>query len=165
MKPYHSTIPEMGKQRPVAIFDCDGTLFDIRGILHLLPDRTQPCSPEDYDAFNRACVSTHPHEVVVNVAQALKKLGFLIYIMTGRTDRDGLRQATVAQLIKAEVPFDYLKMRKKGCMLPDAQLKESWLKELPLAHKALVAFEDRDCVVEMFRRNNIMCFQVNKGSY
>ena len=50
---------------------------------------------------------------------------------------------------------------------PDDVLKEGWLHQMePGKRQRLVGvFEDRKCVVDMWRRNGVTCFQVAEGDF
>jgi hypothetical protein len=55
-------------------------------------------------------------------------------------------------------------MRPAGDFTKDEILKESWIKEYDLS-EILCVFDDRSCVVEMWRRQGLTCFQVAPGEF
>ena len=49
---------------------------------------------------------------------------------------------------------------------PDDKLKEDWLNELfPNKSDIFAVFDDRNKVVDMWRRNGLTCFQVADGNF
>lgn len=135
------------------VFDLDGTLADIRHRRPLLPD---------WDAFFDACDKDEPIWPVIHVYHALRNSGmYLIQVWSGRSDV--VRDKTEAWLEKHLGHVPMLKMRKAGDYRPDVELKETWLDEhgTPLA----MVFDDRDRLVEMWRRRGIQCFQVAPGNF
>jgi len=60
-----------------------------------------------------------------------------------------------------------LTMREEGDFTPDDELKEKWLHGMLQEDRLrLVAvFDDRDRVVQMWRRNGYACFQVADGEF
>jgi len=61
---------------------------------------------------------------------------------------------------------DILRMRKNGDYTPDDVLKKAWLDELfPDKGYILCVFDDRDKVVNMWRREGLTCFQVAPGNF
>ena len=151
---------------PLYIFDLDGTLALIEHRTHLLKDKDDP---ECWSRFYKACVDDQPNLPVITTMFRLKQMECDIWIWTGRSDE--VRQETIKWLLdntNIEDEEDYgvkLRMRKSDDFTPDDQLKESWLKELSQEDRdRLVAvFEDRNNVVNMWRRNSICCMQVAIG--
>ena len=59
-----------------------------------------------------------------------------------------------------------LYMRKEGDFRPDAKVKEELLNQIRSdGYEPILAFEDRQRVVDMWRRNGIQCCQVAPGDY
>ena len=60
-----------------------------------------------------------------------------------------------------------LRMRPADSRAPDTELKEEWLHSLPPAEREriVLAVDDRDLVVEMWRRNGVPCLQVASGKF
>ena len=56
-----------------------------------------------------------------------------------------------------------LKMRRKDDHTPDDQLKEQWLMAEPVFPD--MVFDDRNKVVNMWRRHGIVCAQVAPGDF
>ena len=149
---------------PLFIFDLDGTLADCR---HRLPLIQQ--EPPNWDEFFRACVDD---SVIPAAAFLLNKLQLSfceIQIWTGRSE---IVRNETAEWLGNWTSFDgenkfKLRMRGKNDRRPDDELKETWLKSLiPEDRARIVAvFEDRQRVVDMWRRNGVACFQVDEGKF
>ena len=57
-------------------------------------------------------------------------------------------------------------MRPIRSFTPDDKLKNDWLNtKFPDKDDVLCVFDDRDKVVDMWRRNGISCFQVAPGTF
>jgi hypothetical protein len=62
--------------------------------------------------------------------------------------------------------YEQLRMRPVGDYRDDAVLKEQWLNEARVLGKAPdIVFDDRQRVVDMWRRNGITCCQVAPGDF
>lgn len=149
---------------PLFIFDLDGTLADCRHRLPLIQQETP-----DWDAFFAACVHD---QVIPASAFLLNKLSLAmceVQIWTGRSE---IVRKETGDWLGNFTSFDgedklKLRMRGKFDRRPDDELKETWLKSLlPEDRARLVAvFEDRQRVVDMWRRNGVPCFQADEGKF
>ena len=64
-----------------------------------------------------------------------------------------------------KVWFDKLIMRpKKHHFMKDSDLKQMWLDSIGVDNVAMV-FDDRNQVVDMWRKNGLTCFQVADGDF
>ena len=103
------------------------------------------------------------------MAQVLAESGHMIAIFSGRTDKNAL--TTKHWLVKNNVPFHSIRMRpSKGSdsSIGDEILKENWLDDFAnqVGFDNIVGvFDDRDKVVDMWRRRGLTCFQVNYGNF
>jgi phosphoglycolate phosphatase-like HAD superfamily hydrolase len=144
----------------LVVFDLDGTLADCRHRLHFI----QQDKP-DWDAFYAACKCDTSLQPAIEVFRALSLLkGYEVQIWTGRAERT--REATNRWLASRDILPNLLRMRPDDDHRPDHELKQDWLFDAvrEFRHPALV-FEDRQRVVDMWRRNLVTCFQVAKGDY
>lgn len=141
-------------ERPVAVFDLDGTLALIEHRLHFIERK-----PKDWNAFFAACADDAPNVPLVRVAEALAAHGMEIWVATGRSD--AVRAKTRAWFTQHEVPCDRLMMRAAHDRRADWVLKRSWLTsgQIPVARVQMV-FEDRARVVQMWREAGLTCLQV-----
>jgi predicted kinase len=141
------------------VFDFDGTLALIEHRRHHIAGPSK-----NYDAFFDACGADLPNPPVIHALKTY--LGaperHRVEIWSGRSDRT--RAASEAWLAQQGVPPAILtRMRRDGDYTKDYVLKECWLKES--AQRPDVIFDDRQSVVDMWRRNGVTCFQVAPGDF
>ena len=142
------------------VFDLDGTLADCTHRLPLIQ-----CDKPDWDAFYGACVLDAPIYPVLNTLRALQYSGSItVEIWTGRSDL--VRDGTERWLANLGL-FCPVRMRSHGDHTSDDRLKESWLlTDIKLGYeKPDLVFEDRQRVVDMWRRNDVTCCQVAPGGF
>lgn len=142
------------------IFDIDGTLADIRHRRGYL-DGDRP----DWRRFNEAMGDDTPNVPVVSLYKTLWHSGdYKIEIVTGRNER--FRAVTENWFIWNEIPFANITMRPDNDFRPDNELKQEILNGLiATGHSVAFAVDDRQQVVEMWRRNDITCFQCDVGDF
>jgi phosphoglycolate phosphatase-like HAD superfamily hydrolase len=142
------------------IFDVDGTLMNIEHRRHHVEQK-----PKDFEAFRRAIVNDTPNEDVVLMAKLLRDAGNRILIATGRLIDD--IDITVSQLKDAGVWFDAIYTRAKFDQYkPDFEVKEQFLQFMRAdGFNPTMAFDDRQQVVDMWRRNGLRVFHVDKGDF
>lgn len=152
--------------RPLYIFDLDGTLANLDHRKHHL----EATDKEKWNRFYDACGGDIPILPVLSTLNRLILAGAEVWIFSGRSAR--VRQLTTDWLL----PFVYLSneelalalvMRPEGDNRPDDELKQMFLDSmLEFDRQRLVAvFDDRQRVVDMWRRNGIPCFQVAPGDF
>lgn len=122
----------------------------------------------NWDAFHAACVDDTPIKPVIELFTDLERM-CEVWVWSGRMDT--VRNQTVNWLAEhLGIHSGWatrLKMRPAGDFTPDDQLKESWLKAMSPEDRArlVMVFDDRDRVVEMWRRNGVVCAQVAEGDF
>ena len=143
------------------IFDLDGTLA--------LIDKRRDLATKDGKMnwnvfFNPDNIDLDtPNQTVIDMANMLSKQGYLIYIFSGRSDKT--EDATKDWLDKHNVNYDLLQMRPQGLLYkPDNDLKQDWLNVIKKDRVAMV-FDDRNQVVDMWRKNGLTTFQVADGDF
>ena len=148
------------------IFDLDGTLaiIDTRRKIS-----TKPNGKIDWDIFfnpNNIALD-RPNWPVIDTLKLFSEKGLNIVIFSGRSK--ATKDATKDWLNKFDIPFDVLKMRPTSNefkFMRDDDLKEGWLNDLfPNKSDIFAVFDDRNKVVDMWRRNGITCFQVADGDF
>lgn len=141
------------------IFDIDGTLADITHRLHHIQGEKK-----DYDAFYAACVDDKPKQDIVSLLNKLTPFDdeHSLIFCSGRPD--SVREETVAWIYKHTGCYPRnLYMRKTGDHRPDYAVKEEILKELQAkGYNILFTVDDRQQVVDMWRRNGITCLQCDQ---
>ena len=92
-----------------------------------------------------------------------KRNGYEIVIVSGRSDRT--KEATERWLEKYGILYDRMIMRKRKNFTPDDKLKERWLEKYLDRDDIRVVVDDRQRVVDMWRRNGLDVFQVANGNF
>lgn len=107
-----------------------------------------------------------PNPPVVMAAQALAAHPG-VDVIIAVTGRDGsCRGQTVQWLDAQSVPFDELYLREPGDFRPDEVIKEEIYRDLiEPRFRVLGVLDDRDKVVQMWRRIGLVCFQVAPGDF
>jgi hypothetical protein len=159
------------------IFDLDGTLALIDHRRHyvtcpvLTADNPDALDWEpNWDAFYEACDNDAPNPAVVALYKHLLShsdpdSGQRIFIFSGRSA--SVKRKTLKWFDNHGIPWpDRLLMRDDGDFTPDEQLKEQWLRNLQgEGYFVIMTFDDRQKVVDMWRRNGITCLQVAPGDF
>lgn len=142
----------------VVICDIDGTLADLEHRRKFLQ------KPKNYAAFKAGV----PHDLLIepvsNVLHALHKAGYAIILCSGRGEEQ--RFDTEAWLGKHKVPWYKLYMRKERDYRSDDIIKEELLDQILLdGFNPMIVFDDRNRVVDMWRRRGYICAQVAPGDF
>lgn len=146
------------------IFDLDGTLALCEHRAHYI-DKARPGGANWKDYF-AACEYDAPNWPIVSILNAMLDHGNYVEIWSGRSDE--VRLETIDwlhnHLVRGRTWIaSHLRMREAGDFTPDHELKERWLRfENP---KPDLVFDDRQQVVDMWRRNGITCCQVAPGNF
>ena len=142
------------------IFDIDGTLANIA---HRRPflDQEKP----DWKSFNEKIGDDEPHHAVVELYKTLwNSKQYDMILLSGRNEEH--RKVTEQWLTWNEIPFDTLEMRADGDFRSDHIIKEEILKKLQAKGKEILfTVDDRQQVVDMWRRNGIACLQCDVGDF
>ena len=145
----------------IVIFDLDGTLANIDKRRTLATKNGKMnwnvfFNPDNIDLDT-------PNQAVINMANILYSQDYIIYILSGRSDKT--YQATIAWLDKHNVNYDLLIMRPQNQLYKkDSDLKQSWLDTIGKDRVSMV-FDDRQQVVDMWRQNGLPTFQVADGDF
>ena len=155
----------MSKDKKTIIFDLDGTLalIDKRRAIS-----TKPNGKLDWDIFfdPKNISLDKPNTPVITTAQLLHSQGFRIVIFSGRSK--ATYRTTRQWLIQNDVPFDMLQMRPTDDYhhyMKDSDLKQMWLDTLIDKDNVFAVFDDRNQVVDMWRKNGLTTFQVADGDF
>lgn len=144
----------------VVIFDLDGTLADINHRrIHLSTNNP------NWKSFNSAMGDDTPNKPIVDLYKTLwDSQRYQLVIVSGRSDE--YRKFTEQWLSWNEIPFSELIMRKKGDSRSDHIVKEEILKQIQsLNNEIAFVVDDRQQVVDMWRRNGITCLQCDTGDF
>lgn len=142
------------------LFDIDGTLADIE---HRRPflDR----DPPDWRSFNDEMGGDTPNAAVVALYKTLwASPDYELVLVSGRSETS--RALTEQWLAWNEIPFGRLLMRPAKDSRADHIVKEEILDQL-LAEGRTILFtvDDRQQVVDMWRRRGITCLQCDVGDF
>lgn len=141
------------------IFDIDGTIADLS---HRLPHIQK--DPSDWSAFFAACPDDTPIQHTIKLAIDVALAGANIVYVSGRSDE--CREATEAWLRRHALPEGRVYMRKAGDHRPDYQVKGELLAQLRAeGYSPVMAFDDRNSVVKMWRDLGVPCAQVADGNF
>ena len=144
-------------------------LFDLDGTLALIDQRRAIARKPNGKIDNKILYDPQhihldePNEPVIQLARMYWDWGYQIVIISGRSDRT--RTDTIHWLAKYEIPYNRLIMRKQKNYTPDDQLKEHWLDKYLDRDDIHAVVDDRQRVVDMWRRNGLTVFQVGSGDF
>lgn len=147
-------------KKKTLIFDIDGTLADIKH-RRIFLEQEKP----DWKAFNDKMGDDTPNAPVVALYKTLWDSGqYDIILTSGRSDSD--RKITEQWLVWNHIPFDRLEMRKDKDNRADYIIKQEMLDMLLKEGKEILfAVDDRQQVVDMWRKNGIACLQCDVGDF
>lgn len=142
------------------IFDVDGTLMDIGHRKHWVQNK-----PKNWKQFMADMVKDTPRKEIFAIAHEAKKNGHRIIVSSGRNERD--RALTTKQLNSEGLFPDIFLMRKDDDFRSDDLVKKDLLIEMKSnGFNPTLAIDDRNQVVEMWRANDIPCYQcVEDGDF
>lgn len=151
-------------KKNIVIFDLDGTIAIVDERRKISTNKKGKINWSIFFNPNNIDLDK-PNEPVIKILKILKKEGYKIIIVSGRLDTT--KKATISWLSKHNIVYEKLIMRKDNNtekFMLDENLKEKWLKTFE-KKKILCVFDDRTKVVEMWRKNNLACFQVGEGNF
>lgn len=141
------------------IFDLDGTLANVNHRRHHVSGKIK-----DWNAFNRDMMLDTLDKDVFEMYLYHKSKGDKIIICTGRFQR--YVAITDKWMADHRIYPDAVFMRPDGNFDSDYLVKEQFLVYLHDCDiKPYLAYDDRDCVVAMWRRNGLKCFQVAEEAF
>lgn len=146
--------------KPCVLFDIDGTLALIDHRRSLL-DRDKP----DWLSFNSKMGDDTPNPPVVDLYKTLwASKRYQIFLVSGRSE--DYRKITETWLTWNSIPFEKLLMRPEGDFRSDVKVKQEILNQLlSEGREIMFVVDDRNSVVDMWRRNGITCFQCAEGDF
>lgn len=136
-------------------------IFDIDGTVAVRGEGPDVRGPFDWDRVGE----DEPHETVMLVA---RMLAFAAGAMGSRqvqimfvSGRDSRCRYQTRQWLDEHFMYPYkLFMREEGDNRSDVIVKAEMLGQISEFFQVVAAFDDRNGVVDMWRRNKITCFQV-----
>lgn len=167
-QPYWNRSPEW------IIFDLDGTLADISHRLKYIkiPDHDGITENEidkiadfipDWDKFNGECYKDVPKSEIVELLKMCHKYGKSIAIFTGRMETT--KERTIEWLRRNGISYDLLEMRKSKDYRSDVDVKNEMFEKHFEKEQIWFVVDDRDKVVDLWRKLGLTCLQCQKGDY
>lgn len=137
----------------------DAIICDLDGTLAIHQGR----SPYDLDKLETDTLNVIVFDVIMNWVDAKKELIFV----SGREDKYKEKtQKWLQQFLPESFLADKIFMRPTGDKREDSivkqELYEKYIKE---NYNVLLVLDDRNRVVDMWRRNGLTCFQVAEGDF
>ena len=141
------------------IFDVDGTLADCEHRRHFVTGKKK-----DFNAFYDAMGDDPVKEEIRGLCNMYCLHNWHIIICTGRPE--SYRAITKKWLKDHSVFYNELRMRPDNRRnYPDFEIKQDMLNEIREEREVVIAIDDRNQVVDMWRRNGITCLQVADGDF
>ena len=141
------------------IVDIDGTIADTEHRIHYITN-----GHKDWKAWHANAHKDGPIEEVVSLLDMAVDCDIKIVLCTARDEM--CRQDTIDWLIKYDIPFHCLYMRKEGDRRDDDIVKFELLQEIYEAgYEPVLVLDDRDRVVKMWRSAGLRCLQVAPGDF
>lgn len=144
-------------QTQVVIFDIDGCIADCSHRLHLIEGDVK----KDWDGFFDRVDGDSPilHNLLLLSLLAAK--GAYIVLMTGRPESTRGKTAEWFGNLGPDVTYHMMLMRPTGDYRPDDQVKREMVRFLRgKGFEIIMAFDDRQNVVDMFIKEGIPCLHV-----
>lgn len=152
----------------ITIFDLDGTLALTEHRQHFLKE-----TPKNWKAFNEACVDDKPNWPVINLFQGFQYTD-IVYILSGRTNDvvgqtimwlDNYGISVTRKILKMRKPCDYRDDRIVKREMFDKIIEEQSLVYSVNLANDIIVFDDRQKVVDMWRKMGLTCCQVAPGDF
>lgn len=135
----------------------NAVICDIDGTIAIKGDR------DIYD-YTKICIDTVNDAVKLALMAMEETWEPSIIFCSGRDDN--CRVETEKWLTDNNIPWDKLLMRKTGDKRKDSIVKqEIYDAEIKGKYNIMAIFDDRNCVVEMWRNNGLPVFQVADGDF
>lgn len=147
------------KKEKAIIVDLDGTLCNVEHRVHHVQKK-----PKDWMSFNREMEKDQLYFWCFELITAMKNLHYKIIIITGRTN--DFRMQTEEWLKRHNVHFDELYMRNIQDFREDADVKEEIYRQyVEEKNQVLFVVDDRESVVERWRKLELICLQCAPGKF
>jgi phosphoglycolate phosphatase-like HAD superfamily hydrolase len=135
----------MTDDRPLAVFDVDGVLADVRHRLHHLES-----TPKNWDAFFRAAVDDPPLAEGIALCLESAKDCEVVYV-TGRPEH--CRRDTLDWFARHGLPEGRLSMRRGGDRRPARMAKPQLLRTLARSRVVAVVVDDDEQVCDAYEQD------------
>lgn len=145
-------------------FDLDGTLALVDHRRHFV----RSPGKKDWKGFFEACVDDKPNWPIISTLNVFLEQGWDVRIWSGRSDQV---ETQTVEWLRTKAGIDPhlvpLEMRSRKDYRPDVETKRDMLFEFVTAtgRKPELIFDDRDCMVNFWRSQGIVCAQVAPGAF
>ncbi len=116
-----------------------------------------------WDRFFDACDKDEPKWDVISLANAAYGNWYQVVIVSGRSD--AVKKKTIDWLEKHRILYDHLIMREEGNHEPDYKFKERILTKTLGVDNVIYVVDDRQQVVDMWRKHGVTCLQCAPGDF
>ncbi len=141
------------------IVDIDGTLAEISQRRKYVENK-----PKNWDKFFQNMEKDGIHEEVVNTVRHYYLFKYEILLLTGREEK--FREVTENWLEEKGIGYSKLFMRDTKDFRADDVIKEEiFKKHIEPTYNVFLCIDDRNRVVNMWRRLGLVCFQVADGNF
>lgn len=147
--------------KKVILTDLDGTLANINHRQHFLQTK-----PRNWNSFldSKEKQNDLPHEDIIWLVNLLYCVGNIIIVATARSEAE--RQDSEEWLKKHNVNYHKMFMRAEKDYRDDSIVKEEMLAQIESEYGTpFMVFDDRNRVVDMWRRLGVRCLQVAPGDF
>lgn len=150
----------MPQKLKTALFDIDGTLANIDHRRNILDE-----NPHNWKDFFAAMGDDTPNLKIVDLYKLVwSSEEYECIIISGRPEQ--YRELTEQWFTWNSIPFDRLIMRPEKDQRADYVIKEEILNQLKAEGKEIAfVVDDRQSVVDMWRRNGITCLQCDNHDF
>jgi FMN phosphatase YigB (HAD superfamily) len=150
---------EIHEMTKVIIFDVDGTLANCQHRQHHVQQK-----PRRWDLFNKGIPHDTPHDDIIWLFKMLANSDTTMLIASGRGEEN--RPETVKWLADNEICYSKLYMRPAKDSRPDNIIKGEILEQIRAEWgEPYMVFDDRNQVVDEWRRQGVRCLQVAPGDF
>lgn len=152
------------QERQCVVCDMDGTLSDTSHRQNWVRQQNGEVNPDwkpDWIKFFEHCDQDAPREDVIAKLRDWHARGFEIIICSARPE--DYRAKTEGWLAQHNVPYDRLIMRKHADYRKDTIVKQEFLDNYLDRTKIVQVYDDRPCVIRMWRENGLTVEDVGDG--
>lgn len=158
--------PMKDEERPLYIFDLDGTLALIDHRRPILEDYS---NSKRWDDFYEACDKDEPNLNVIEIFNELIDTDRIdCWVFSGRSSKVESKTIDWLELHTGWHHHEHvLMMRNAFDSTPDEVLKRKWYENMLSVDKErlVCVFDDRNKVVKMWRSIGVTCLQVAPGDF
>lgn len=149
----------MTSKKKAIIVDLDGTLCDVEHRVHHVKGKNK-----NWKEFNELMVHDELNHWCFELMDAMTKKGYKILFVTGRGE--AYREPTEAWLDKHGVEYEHLFMRALIDYREDSDVKEDiYYNMIEQDYQVLFVIDDRQTVVDRWRKIDLICLQCAPGKF